>query len=504
VKLPKRLIALAILAFAVLTPRWHTFGQAPFDDGRVMLQGFYWESHRHGHPERFPALGTKPWYVMVGENADVIRQGRFDLIWLPPPCYAGQGSAGYNPKRYFRLDNSYGSFAQHRAMLEALLNAGVEPVADVVINHRDGDTWWADFKEPDWGPWAICAEDEAFSRKDSRVADIPLSERGGPEEKPIPYGVPGTRDYAYDSFRDIDHGNPRVRRDVLRYLLLLKSAGYRGWRYDMVHGFHARWVALYNKRTQPTFSVGEYAWDRHAESRGWLEATATTPGDLRTSSAVFDFATLFALKNNKGKFSEWDGFGKGLGLVGDTSDGRPWKQRAVTFLENHDTGYRTKEDGTPEDGHASDSFQNGCEVEQAYAYLLTHPGVPCVYWKHYLDWGDDLRSKIRALINARKSAGVTSGSDVVPQENALKKGIYGAKITGTKGTLHVRIGDDQWQPTFARTESAREYARGERWTVWVELPGNPGVQQAPLKAAFAIPKFRRAEEIDVPTESVAP
>ena len=60
--------------------------------------------------------------------------------------------------------------------------------------------------------------------------------------------------------------------------------------------------------------------------------------------------------------------------MGDTTDGVPWKQRAVTFVENHDTGYRTNEDGSPQQGHSFDSFQNNWEVEQAYAYILTHPG----------------------------------------------------------------------------------------------------------------------------------
>ena len=97
--------------------------------------------------------------------------------------------------------------------------------------------------------------------------------------------------------------------------------------------------------------------------------------------------------------------------MGDTTDGQPWKQRAVTFLENHDTGYRTNPDGTPEKDHKFDSFQNTWEVEQAYAYILTHPGVPCVYWKHYFDWGQDLQNKIRALVNARKVAGVHSAAN---------------------------------------------------------------------------------------------
>ena len=99
--------------------------------------------------------------------------------------------------------------------------------------------------------------------------------------------------------------------------------------------------------------------------------------------------------------------------MGDTTDGQPWKQRAVTFLENHDTGYRTNADGTPQKDHKFDSFPNTWEVEQAYAYILTHPGVPCVYWKHYFDWGQDLAATRSARsINARKVAGVHAGSEL--------------------------------------------------------------------------------------------
>ncbi|HEY9198636.1 MAG TPA: alpha-amylase family glycosyl hydrolase, partial [Gammaproteobacteria bacterium] len=319
------------------------FSQAGFEDDRVMLQGFYWESYRHGHADRFPEYGGKRWYEIVREQAPRLHAARFDLIWLPPPSFAGTLSAGYNPKEYFRLDNSYGSFEQHRAMLEALLANGVEPVADIVVNHRDGATRWADFRNPDWGTWAITRDDEAFTNPGSEVFDTPIDQRGAAEEPPVEYaGHTGTT-YAYGSFRDIDHSNRDVRRDIIRYLLQLKSLGYRGWRYDMVHGYHARWLAQYNKATHPTFSVGEYDWDKHAGQRGWVWHTTTTPGDPATASSVFDFSGFFTLKDHKGDYTAWYGFGNGIGMVGDTTDGVAWKNRAVTFLENHDTGYRTNE-----------------------------------------------------------------------------------------------------------------------------------------------------------------
>src|SRR3979490_146535 len=94
-------ILIILASLAVITPK--AFGQASFEDDRVMLQGFYWESYRHGHPEKFPGHGAKRWYRIVAEQAPAIRHGRFDLIWLPPPSFAGAASAGYNPKEYFNL-----------------------------------------------------------------------------------------------------------------------------------------------------------------------------------------------------------------------------------------------------------------------------------------------------------------------------------------------------------------------------------------------------------------
>jgi alpha-amylase len=213
--------------------------------------------------------------------------------------------------------------------------------------------------------------------------------------------------------------------------------------------------------------------------------------------------TMFTLKNNKGNYRAWYGLGKGgLGLVGDTTDGLPWKQRAVTFLENHDTGYRTNEDGSPQPDHGQDSFQNNWEVEQAYAFILTHPGIPTVYWKHYFDWGDDLRWRVQSLINARKSAGVHAGSMVYPQNNARDKNVYAARIEGRRGDLFVRVGgsDEDWQPQHSGYVDYREYARGTGWKVWVKLPGNPEVLQFPLKPAFEIPPYKPAQEIDVPDD----
>ena len=271
----------------------------------------------------------------------------------------------------------------------------------------------------------------------------------------------------------------------------------------MVHGYHAKWIAVYNRASKPTFSVGEYDWGAHSAQRGWIWHTATIPGRLETSSSVFDFTTCSRCEDNKGEFGSWYGFGAGIGMVGDNTDAHPWKNKAVTFLENHDTGYRTNEDGTPQEHHETDSFANNWEVEQGYAQILTHPGVPTVYWKHYFDWGADLRNKIRALINARKVAGVKRGSALHLQNNARMNGIYAARIVGRNGDLYVRIGggDSEWQPFHSGYANYREYAQGAGWKVWVGLPGNPGLAAGSAQGSAArYPTIEEPASFDIPDD----
>src|SRR5215831_6747434 len=179
----RRLTIILLLCCAIIPAR----AQSGFDDDRVMLEGFYWESYRFGHPDKFPAQGTRGWYQILASDAAAIAAANFDLVWLPPPAYSGDLSAGYNPKQYFRLDNSYGTLDQHRAALVALLQNGVEPIADIVINHRDGTDHWADFKNPDWGTWSICRDDECFSKVGSEVRDTPVAQRGADEESVAEY-----------------------------------------------------------------------------------------------------------------------------------------------------------------------------------------------------------------------------------------------------------------------------------------------------------------------------
>jgi alpha-amylase len=115
-----------------------------------------------------------------------------------------------------------------------------------------------------------------------------------------------------------------------------------------------------------------------------------------------------------------------------------WPAMEVTFVDNHDTGPAE----TCSLGQNLWPVPCG-SVMQGYAYILTHPGIPTIFYPHVYNW--NLRSPILALINARKSAGVNSTSPVAIQ--SAVSGLYSAIITGTKGKLAMKIGPNSWSPS---------------------------------------------------------
>jgi hypothetical protein len=87
-----------------------------------------------------------------------------------------------------------------------------------------------------------------------------------------------------------------------------------------------------------------------------------------------------------------------------------WPAASITFVENHDTGSSQRHWPFPDD-----------RLAVGYAYILTHPGLPCVFWEHYFpgsEQGQELRQSIDALMQVRSGA---AGSMLRFLENACMK-----------------------------------------------------------------------------------
>ncbi len=394
-------------------------------DGReVLLQGFHWGSHAGGRDAATRA--RKSWYRVLAENAPVIRDAGFSWVWFPPPSDS-LAPQGYIPRRWNVLHTAYGSEAELQAAIRAL--GPVKALADVVLNHRVGvATGGADFADPPF--------------PDNRAAVVRDDESG------VGTGNPDTGE-RHPAGRDLDHTNPAIRAAVKDYLRRLKALGFQGWRYDLAKGYHGRYVGEYNDATGPDFSVGEFFDGDRQKVTDWIDATGG-------KSAAFDFPTRFLLydacrRDDYGRLrSVHHGRVAPGGLIGF------WPSRSVTFLDSHDTEHRREGDY----GHEGQGIHHfaGPTVEMGYAYSLTHPGIPCVFWPHFFDWGHGTRQQIEKLLRLRRAAGIHSRSGVDIRE--ARPGLYAARVDGR---VAVKLGARDWSPGHGWELALH----GARYAVWV-------------------------------------
>ena len=224
--------------------------------------------------------------------------------------------------------------------------------------------------------------------------------------------------------RDLDHENSSVRQEIEKWQAFLENEiGFAGWRYDQVKGYGGRFVGVYNDASRPYLSVGEYLDGDRQKVVDWIDATGG-------KSMAFDFPTRFNLlralaETNFGVLKSVDG--KPTGVIGW------WPEMGMTFVENHDFE-------EVRHGQYGDPFPRD-KVLQAYAYILTHPGVPCVFWRHFFDSGDAQKQKLITLIGIRRRNGINSRS--VVDIRAADAGRYAAVIDDR---VAMKIGPGDWSP----------------------------------------------------------
>ncbi len=108
--------------------------KAHLSSQQVMLQGWYWD-----YPKTDAGYS---WADTLNLKATELAEAGYTHVWFPPHAIAssGQGSNGYDPKDLF-IGNETSGLGTRVAldnMVDALSAAGIDPVADVIYNHRDG------------------------------------------------------------------------------------------------------------------------------------------------------------------------------------------------------------------------------------------------------------------------------------------------------------------------------------------------------------------------------
>ena len=446
----------------------------PANYSGVMLQGFSWDSYDYSQ-----------WTVLEKQADDM--KGFIDLVWLPQSgkCIETTKVMGYMPYYYFNQNSSFGTEAELRSLIAKFKANGIGAIADVVVNHRNTDGWYAFPAETYKGVTYQMLSTDICKNDDGGSTAIQAKKDGVSLSNNYDEGTD------FGGCRDIDHKSENVQKVIKAYLKYLKDdLGYTGFRYDMVKGFDGSHVADYNDATGVEYSVGEY-WDGNDKIENWINRT-------NKKSAAFDFQFRYNVRDAvngaaNGKVttsSDWSKLNSNDNLMHDAN----YRRYAVTFVENHDTQKRSESE-------QNDPLRK--DTIAANAYMLAMPGTPCVFQPHWRAY----KQEIKSMIEARKLAGITNMSNYT--NKMAQTACFANETTGNKAKLIVVVGNN----TKAYTPGAdytqilegyhyRYYLSKSAETAWCNIPS--GEYEAGFKAKLTAVSQNSNAKLVYTTDGTAP
>lgn len=359
----------------------------------TMLQNFEWY---------LPADGQ--FWNQCAARAQELSDLGFTQIWLPP---AYKGASGKNDVGYGVYDlydlgefdqkgivpTKYGTKEEYLATIDALHQAGLQVLADVVLNHRMGADEAEEIK-------AIRSSDEdrrcqvgesapikawtrfTFPGRKGKYSDFiwnwthfdgvdwdEKNKSGGVfqiQGKSWDDEVDGERgNYDYLMGADLDMSNPEVTDELYRWgRWYLETTGVDGFRLDAVKHirftFYTRWLTRLRQNTGLALpAVGEY-WNPDIDALcHYLDSSGQV-------MSLFDVPLHFHFYEAS---HDWGNYDMRELLKDTLVERRP--ELAVTFVDNHDT----------QPGQALQSWIEDWFKPLAYAIiLLRQQGTPCVFY----------------------------------------------------------------------------------------------------------------------------
>lgn len=289
---------------------------------------------------------TDKHYNHIRSEIHKINRMKITKIWLPPSSKS-KHPEGYYPIDYADLNSEYGTEKELLSLLDECKSNDIKTIGDLVC--------WSEFSGYTREPYKF----------GEHIFDVHSPEM-------------------YENFKD--------------YVLYLNCAGFTDIRLDYLKSHPCYDLGLYltsNESLKDMNFVGEY-WDNmNYDESSFLShyqdnhRQAIVDYIDRTNGRInmFDFTLKGILQEAINKNEFW--------RLCDYANNPPgvngwYSSNTITFIDNHDTL-----------GQHLWAFSYDKEnIIAGYAYLMTHPGTPCIYYDHFYDLNHELNilSEIRESI----------------------------------------------------------------------------------------------------------
>lgn len=362
----------------------------------VMMQYFEW----------YLNCNKNLWNTVKKKGEELSRLG-ITVIWLPPAYkgIGGENEVGYGVYDLYDLGEfdqkgsiatKYGTKDEYLDAIVGLQQSGLDVYADIVLNHKMGADKlqtikavkcnWEDHTKEEgeeetvevWTKFTFPGRNHKYSDFEwnwthfsgidynSRTNEIALYKLKNKTWQMDVDKEHGNYDYLMGA--DIDFSNQEVIDECMKWgKWYLALTGVNGFRFDAVKHIESNFIrdfiremnAYYDKNL---FSVGEY-WNANVnELKNYIERTE---GEI----SLFDVPLHYNFYQASNSNGEYD-----LSKILDNTLMKENPERAVTFVDNHDT----------QPGQALQSWIPSWFKEIAYSIiLLRREGYPCIFYGDY-------------------------------------------------------------------------------------------------------------------------
>jgi len=417
-----------IVSAALLLALSVTVGAGPWN-GKVVLQGFWWNYWNNNYPN--------DWATYLADLAPRLRAMGIDSVWIPPTVKNQNptGSVGYAPFDHYDLGDKFqcgstttrfGTKDAYLRMVAVLHANGIDVIQDMVWNHMNGagtENSGAGGLDPS-APGAtafknfryVCYTTPAgngsaadygarrgrFPKNWQNFHPNPDHNAEGPDDITASFFGP---DICYwnraNGLSSNCSYNPPQSTNYMRNgirdwsVWLKKQTGVDGFRLDAAKHFEPwatqdfLWNLAYNAQFasggSQMYVVGEYVGGA-SEIDSWVDAVNASNGGGFNLVGSFDFSLRGALKSMIGSSGSFD-----LGSLPAAQQTR--RVRTAPFVNNHDTfrptlsatGNYTGWDTANELGGHIEPTDG--RIQAAYALAMAVDGSPTIFFEDLFDIG---------------------------------------------------------------------------------------------------------------------